>query len=86
MTGVEANSDGTVVNEEGIFQDVGHVYYSNCANANISSFATQVDNGADIIYDNKQDVLTMRPANSKQLYTFARKNTTADCTHVMSEQ
>ena len=75
MTGVEANSAGTVVDTEGTFEDVGHVYYSEHANANILSFATQVDNGADISYDNKQDLFTMRPANSKQVYTFARKNT-----------
>ena len=75
MTEVEANSAGTVVDTEGTFEDVGHVYYSEHANANILSFATQVDNGADISYDNKQDLFTMRPANSKQVYTFARKNT-----------
>ena len=56
MTGVEANTTGVIVNLEGTFSDVGQVYYSDKANANILSFATQIDNGARIVYDDTNNV------------------------------
>ena len=76
ITGVEANTTGVIVNLEGTFSDVGQVYYSDKANANILSFATQIDNGARIVYDDTNDVFIMQPKNSKSVYTFGRKQTT----------
>ena len=76
MTGVDATSPGVKVDQEGIFHDVGHVYYSPFANANILSFATQVDNGATIRYDSIKDIFEMTPRNSNNTYVFARKATT----------
>ena len=60
VTAVESNTNGITVHQQGTFADVGHVYYSARANANMLSFATQVDNGAQILHDNVKDVLTMR--------------------------
>jgi hypothetical protein len=76
MTGVEVDTNGVVVDEEGTFCDVGQVYYSAKANANMLSFATQIDTGARIVYDDRKDVFTMQPKNRKRVYTFGRKRTT----------
>ena len=60
VTGVESNASRITVDRQGTFTDGGHDYYSAHANANILSFAIQVDNGAQILYDNVTDVFTTR--------------------------
>ena len=48
--------------------------FSEMASANILSFASQVNAGADIDYDKSADQFTLRPANSGDSYVFSRKN------------
>jgi hypothetical protein len=51
MTGVQHGSKGVSISEEGEFLDIGTVFYSKDAAANILSFASQVDAGANIQYN-----------------------------------
>ena len=53
---------------------MGRVYYSEAASANILSFASQVDSGASIRYDHNDDVFTLQPRNSSNIYRFGRKD------------
>jgi hypothetical protein len=46
------------------------------ASANILSFASQVDAGADITYDKVNDRFTMIPVKGKSTYHFGRKDVT----------
>ena len=71
MTGVESNTNRITVDQLGTVADVGHVYYSVRTNANKLSFATQVDNGAQILYDNVKDVFTIRSKHSKRTNFFS---------------
>jgi hypothetical protein len=48
--GLQRGATGVRVTEEGIFRDVGKVYCSISASANMLSFASQIDIGADISY------------------------------------
>lgn len=73
MKGVQLGSDGVMISEEGDFLDIGTVFYSKDATANILSFASQVDAGADIKYDSAKDLFTLRPSNSGNTYTFKRR-------------
>jgi hypothetical protein len=59
---------------EGVFQDVGTVYFDESASANILSFASQVDAGADISYDKSRDRFVMIPASGQNTYYFGRKD------------
>ena len=70
MTGVQQGSKGVSISEEGEFLD----FYSKDAAANILSFASQVDAGADIKYNGAKDQFSLRPANSDNVYIFTRKN------------
>ena len=74
MKGVESGVKGVTINLEGDFNELGSVFVSNKASANILSFAAQVDSGATIIYDNRNDRFEMRPPKSKNIYSFGRKN------------
>ena len=50
------------------------MYYSKTASANILSFASQVDSGAAIRYDHKDDVFTLQPRDSSNIYRFGRND------------
>ena len=76
MKGVENESNGVLVTEEGTFRDLGKVFYSNKASANILSFASQIDAGASITYNQDNDSFTMIPRSRQTIYTFGRKATT----------
>ena len=65
---------GVAVDQEGDFGELGRVYYSEAASANILSFASQVDSGAEIRYDHNHDVFTLQPRNSSNIYQFGRKD------------
>jgi hypothetical protein len=71
--GIQRGASGVKVTEEGEFRDVGTVYVNDSATANILSFASQVDAGADITYDKDNDRFVMRPARSNTAYYFGRK-------------
>ena len=47
--------------------------YSTDASANVLSFASQVDAGATIRYDHEEDVFTLQPIDSRNVYKFGRK-------------
>ena len=57
----------------GDFTDLGEVYFSQMASANVWSFAQQINSGARIEYVRAVDEFRMTPANSNRIYTFARK-------------
>jgi hypothetical protein len=61
--GIQRGAAGVRVTEEGIYRDVGIVYYSDLASANILSFASQIDAGADISYDKANDRFVMTPVH-----------------------
>jgi hypothetical protein len=74
MTGVQQGSKGISISEEGEFLDIGTVFYSKDAAANILSFASQVDAGANIQYNGAKDEFSLHPANSHNVYLFTRRN------------
>ena len=43
LDGFQSGVDGVKINQEGDFEDVGKVYYSNKSTANILSYAVMVD-------------------------------------------
>ena len=74
MKGVQNDKEGVRISTEGDFMDTGTVYFSDKSSANILSFASQIDNGADISYDKRLDQFVMQPRNSGTVYIFGRKN------------
>jgi hypothetical protein len=52
---------------------VGTVCFNPAASANILSFASQADSGADISYDKLNDIFIMTPASGMNTYHFGRK-------------
>jgi hypothetical protein len=72
MTGIDSTAKGVTIHEVGQFDEVGVMYYSDKATANILSFASQIDAGAAIDYDKFSDASTLQPANDKRINTFAR--------------
>lgn len=66
--------EGVEVNEEGDFGELGRVFFSEAASANILSFASQVDSGAAIRYDHDGDCFTLQPRDSSSVYRFGRKD------------
>ena len=70
MHGVESNSSGVNIEMEGEFNEIGTVFVSEKASANILSFAAQVDSGATMTYDSEFDRFIMKPAGSENLYSF----------------
>lgn len=74
VNGVQASAGGVRVNMQGILGEIGRVYYSKEASANILSMATLVDAGAKIEYDAKANRFTVQPKGSKTIYSFCRKN------------
>ena len=61
------------VDREGEFGELGTVFYSESAAANILSFASQVGAGAIICYNYEMDVFTLQPKGSDRTYRFGRK-------------
>lgn len=53
LNGVQANADPIEVDLVGDFNELGEVFYSDKASANILSFAAMSDSGARIEYDHK---------------------------------
>jgi hypothetical protein len=73
LGGIQRGATGVKVTKQGEFRDVGTVYYNPAASANILSFASQVDSGADISYDKLNDMFIMMPASGMNTYHFGRK-------------
>ena len=72
--GVQSEAKDVRVEQEGDFGDIGPVYFSRGATANILSFAAMADSGAEISYDHEGGCFTLRPAGSKTKYHFSRQD------------
>ena len=72
VSGIQSGG-GVTVDREGEFGEFGTVFYSGDASANILSFASQVDAGANIRYDHLNDCFTLQPKGSNNVYRFGRK-------------
>ena len=71
LNGVQAQA--VPIDLEGDFGEVGLVYYSQRATANIPSFAAMVDRGADIRYSHSDGRFTLQPRGSSNIYSFCRR-------------
>ena len=74
LNGVQSEAKGVRVDHEGDFGDIGPVYFSRGATANILSFAAMADSGADISYDHGIGCFNLRPAGSRTTYNFSRQS------------
>jgi hypothetical protein len=74
VNGVQKDAAGVRVNMEGKLGDIGTVYYSKDATANILSMSTLVDSGATVKYYHSANRFTVQPKGSKIIYSFCRKN------------
>ena len=74
LNGVQLGAAGVRVNQEGYFEDIGPVYYSSGATANILSFAAMADSGAEIRYEHEAGCFILRPVGSRATYTFSRQD------------
>ena len=74
VNGVQSDATGVRVNMEGQLGDIGTVYYSKNASANILSMSSLVDAGADISYNREANAFTVRPRGSETTYSFVRRN------------
>lgn len=74
VNGVQANATGVRVDKEGKLGDIGRVYYSRNATANILSMSTLIDSGANITYDQHENKFSVQPKGSETTYCFSRRN------------
>ena len=74
MCSIQLGASPVIVDTIGDFDEFGSVYYSENSSANILSFASQVNAGAEINYDRLSDVFTLKRANGSNVYVFSRKN------------
>ena len=74
MSGIQLGAKPVIVDTIGDFDEFGPVYFSKNSSANILSFASQVNAGAEINYDRLTDIFTLRRANSSNTYVFGRKD------------
>ena len=74
LNGVQSEVHGVRVDQEGDFGEIGPVYFSRGATANILSFAAMADSGADISYDHEAGCFMLRPAGSTTKYSFSRQD------------
>ena len=72
LSGIQAGATGVKVTKVGTFNELGEVYCSKLANANIRSFAAMIDRGALIKYDGIAECFTLKWPSSKGTYTFKR--------------
>ena len=73
LNGVQSDAKGVRVNEEGLFNEFGNVYYCEKATANILSFAALVDEGAQIRYNQRESRFTLQPKGIDTIYSFCRQ-------------
>jgi hypothetical protein len=73
LGGIQSGASGVRGTQEGEFKDIGTVYFNELASANILSFASQIDAGADITYDKARDRFVMIPDQGKNTHYFGRK-------------
>ena len=73
LNGVQQSAAGVRVDQIGDFNEVGPVYFSKEASANILSFAAMEDAGSKIRYDHSRAEFTLQPVNSSRIYIFKRQ-------------
>ena len=74
LSGIQAGAKAVKVDKIGNFHELGTVYYSKGAAANILSFAPQVNAGSKISYDSVGDKFPLIPPVGNMRYTFKRKD------------
>jgi hypothetical protein len=74
LNGVQNDASGVTVSREGTFRNVGRVYYSDRASANILSMSAMVDSGAVVNYNQEANRFTMTPKGTTDIYSFSRMN------------
>jgi hypothetical protein len=74
VSGVQTDAEGVQVNMEGKMGDIGTVYYSKNASANILSMSTLVDSGAKVKDNAAANRFTVQLRGSSKFYSFCRKN------------
>jgi hypothetical protein len=74
VNGVQSDAAGVRVNMKGRLGDIGTVYYSKNATANILSIPNLVDSGDIVKYDSKGNKFTVQPKGNSQIYNFSRRN------------
>jgi hypothetical protein len=72
--GIQSGAEPVLVDTIADFGDFGTVYFSRSATANILSFASQINAGADISYEKRHDKFVLIPAHSTKRYEFRRKD------------
>lgn len=74
LNGVQSGAAGVKITQVGDFNNVGKVYYSSEATANILSHAIMVDGGHQVRCDQRNDRFLLRPVGSNMVYSSCRKN------------
>jgi hypothetical protein len=74
LDGVDKDTPGIAIDLVGDMKDIGEVYYSPKAAANILSFTAMTDAGAEISYDETNGRFTMRPKGSDNICSFCRQD------------
>ena len=71
---IQREAESVRVDQEGDFGEIGPIYYSPGATANILSFAAMADRGTDLSYNQENGCFILRPAGSRAAYSFSRQN------------
>jgi hypothetical protein len=74
LNGVQSGASGVSKDLESDFNELGALFCSEEASANILSLAQLVDSGGDVRYEAELDQFTLRPPTSNSLYIFRRKD------------
>ena len=74
LSGIDKDSYGIKVDMVGQLGEIGTVFYSPKASANVLSFAAMSDAGATIRFDSKHERFTLQPKGSQNIYSFCRQD------------
>jgi hypothetical protein len=74
LRGIDKDSDGIKVDMVGQLGEIGTVFYSPKASANVLSFAAMSDAGATIRFDSNHERFTLQPKGSQNIYSFCRQD------------
>ena len=76
LKGVEQGIRGVSIRDEGYFETLGKVYFSEKTTANILSYAVMIDSGNSITYERASDSFILEPKDSSDEFIFSRKPVT----------
>ena len=76
LKGVEQGTRGVSIRDEGYFETLGKVYFSEKTTANILSYAVMIDSGNSITYERASDSFILEPKDSSDEFIFSRKPVT----------